>query len=149
MLADTADCLHPSGRWQRAPDDPRVDAALLLPALNGALPADDPRNTATLRAVTTQLTDDGYVYRYRPDNRPLGTAEGAFTLCGFLLAQATHRHNPTAAARWFERNRAACGPPGLFAEEYDVTQRQLRGNLPQAFVHAQLLHTSLHLATHR
>ena len=36
--------------------------------------------------------------------------------------------------RWFERNRAACGPPGLFTEEYDVTQRQMRGNLPQAFV---------------
>ncbi len=43
------------------------------------------------------------------------------------------------AARWFERNRAACGPPGLLSEEFDVTQRQLRGNLPQAFVHALLL----------
>jgi GH15 family glucan-1,4-alpha-glucosidase len=43
------------------------------------------------------------------------------------------------AARWFERNRAACGPPGLYAEEFDVRQRQLRGNLPQAFVHAGLL----------
>ena len=31
-LADTAaTCLHPTGRWQRAPDDDRVDAALLLP----------------------------------------------------------------------------------------------------------------------
>ena len=43
------------------------------------------------------------------------------------------------AARWFERNRAACGPPGLCSEEFDVRQRQLRGNLPQAFVHALLL----------
>jgi GH15 family glucan-1,4-alpha-glucosidase len=43
------------------------------------------------------------------------------------------------AARWFERNRAACGPAGLLSEEFDVTQRQLRGNLPQAFVHAHLL----------
>jgi hypothetical protein len=41
------------------------------------------------------------------------------------------------AARWFERNRAACGP-GLW-EEFDVTQRQLGGNLPQAVVHALLL----------
>jgi GH15 family glucan-1,4-alpha-glucosidase len=41
--------------------------------------------------------------------------------------------------RYFERNRAACGGAGLFSEEYDVTQRQLRGNLPQAFVHALLL----------
>ncbi len=43
-----------------------------------------------------------------------------------------------AAARWFERNRGAFGPPGLFTEEFDVAQRQLRGNLPQAFVHALL-----------
>jgi GH15 family glucan-1,4-alpha-glucosidase len=43
------------------------------------------------------------------------------------------------AARWFERSRAACGPAGLFSEEYDVAQRQLRGNLPQAFVHALML----------
>ena len=44
-----------------------------------------------------------------------------------------------AAARRFERNRAGCGPPGLLAEEFDVAQRQLRGNLPQAFVHRLLL----------
>jgi alpha,alpha-trehalase len=40
------------------------------------------------------------------------------------------------ATGWFERNRAACGPPGLLSEKFDVAQRQLRGNLPQAFVHA-------------
>ena len=38
-----------------------------------------------------------------------------------------------------ERNRAASGPPGLCSEEFDVSQRQLRGNLPQAFVHAMVL----------
>jgi GH15 family glucan-1,4-alpha-glucosidase len=33
----------------------------------------------------------------------------------------------------------------LFSEEYDVTQRQLRGNLPQAFVHALMLEAALRL----
>ncbi|MFZ0120880.1 MAG: glycoside hydrolase family 15 protein [Pseudonocardiaceae bacterium] len=148
ILADTAgDCLHPRGRWQRAPNDPRVDAALLLPAIRGALPATDPRSLATYRAVHEQLGEDGYVYRFRHDRRPLGKAEGAFLLCGFHLALAAHQQGePVAAARWFERNRAACGPPGLFSEEYDVTQRQLRGNLPQAFVHALMLETSARLA---
>jgi GH15 family glucan-1,4-alpha-glucosidase len=51
------------------------------------------------------------------------------------------------AARWFERNRAACGPPGLLAEEFDVEQRQLRGNLPQAFVHAGLLEAAARQTT--
>ena len=64
--------LHPSGRWQRSPDDPRLDAALLLAAIRGAIPADDPRTLATLHAVAAELTQDGYCYRYRPDERPLG-----------------------------------------------------------------------------
>jgi len=135
-----ATATHPSGRWQRAADDPRVDAALLLPALRGAVPADDPRTLATLRAVEAELTTDGYAYRYRPDARPLGEAEGAFLLCGFVMSLAVGQQgDAVGAARWFERNRAACGPPGLYSEEFDVEQRQLRGNLPQAFVHALLL----------
>jgi alpha,alpha-trehalase len=145
-LADaiTADAagngLHPSGRWQRADDDPRVDASLLLPAIRGAVAAHDPRTLATLRAVDAELTEDGYCYRYRPDERPLGQAEGAFLLCGFLMALAWEQQGDLVrATRWFERNRAACGPPGLCSEEFDVQQRQLRGNLPQAFVHALLL----------
>jgi len=61
-------------------------------------------------------------------------------LCGFWMALALEQQErPLQAARWFERNRAACGPPGLLSEEFDVTQRQLRGNLPQAFAHALLL----------
>ena len=149
IVADTAgDCQHPAGRWQRAPGDPRVDAALLLPALRGALPATDPRSIATYTAVHEELSEDGYVYRFRQDPRPLGEAEGAFALCGFLMALAAHQQGDTLTAlRWFERNRAACGPPGLFSEEYDVTQRQLRGNLPQAFVHALLLEAASRLTS--
>jgi alpha,alpha-trehalase len=141
LVADTAiHAVHASGYWQRAADDPNLDAALLLPAIRGAIPANDPRSLATLHAIDNQLTEDGYVYRYRPDERPLGQAEGAFLVCGFWMALAYEQQGDhTAAARWFERNRAACGPPGLLAEEFDVTQRQLRGNLPQAFVHALLL----------
>ncbi len=141
ITADTAKhALHATGRWQRSPGDGRVDAALLLAAVRGAVPSDDPRSLATLRAVTEELTEDGYVYRYRPDERPLGEAEGAFLLCGFMLSLALEQQRDEfSAIRWFERTRAACGPPGLLSEEFDVAQRQLRGNLPQAFVHALLL----------
>lgn len=141
------DCRHPSGRWQRSPDDPGVDAALLLPGLRGAVPADDPRHRATMAAVVDDLTDDGYVYRFRQDpDRPLHVAEGAFVLSGFHLSMAALQQGDLPAAlRWFERNRGALGPPGLFAEEYDVVQRQLRGNLPQAFVHAALLESAQRL----
>lgn len=149
IIAETsAAALHPSGRWQRSPGDPRLDGALLLPPLRGALPAEDPRTVRTLDACRQALTHDYYAYRFRLENRPLGEAEGAFLLCGHLMAMAEHQQGrEREALRWFERNRSACGPPGLFAEEYDVSQRQLRGNLPQAFVHALMLESSTRLAT--
>ena len=135
-----AHALHPSGRWQRSPGDPTVDAALLLAGVRGAVDPSDPRTIATLRAVESELVQDGYCYRFRPDERPLGEAEGAFLLCGFWLALAyAQQGDHVNAARWFERNRAACGPPGLCSEEFDTDQHQMRGNLPQAFVHALLL----------
>jgi alpha,alpha-trehalase len=115
VLAGLADSVHATGRWQRSPADPRVDASLLLPVM-------------------------------RVPCRP--KAEGAFLLCGFWMAQVAQAcGEPAAAARWFERSRAACGPAGLYAEEYDVHQRQLRCNLPQAFVHAALLECAARLST--
>ncbi|MGH3196252.1 MAG: glycoside hydrolase family 15 protein [Streptosporangiaceae bacterium] len=148
ILAGTAaTSLHPQGWWQRSPELPAPDASLLLPPVRGALPAGDPRTIATLAAVRERLSDDGFVYRFRHDGRALGDAEGAFLLCGFMMALAEQQQgHQTQAMRWFERNRAACGPAGLFCEEYDITQRQLRGNLPQAFVHALLLECAATLA---
>jgi alpha,alpha-trehalase len=141
ILAETSHrCLAPQGWWRRSPTIDGVDASLLLPPVRGALPMSDPRCRATLDAVRNQLTQDGYVYRFRASPAPLGEDEGAFLLCGFILALAEHAAGDRVAAyRTFERTRAACGPPGLLAEEFDVRQRQLRGNLPQAFVHALLL----------
>jgi GH15 family glucan-1,4-alpha-glucosidase len=108
------------------------------------VPPDDPRTLATLRHVLDDLTSDGYAYRFQHGDRPLGETEGAFLLCGFMVALAQHAAGREIEAfRWFERNRAAAGSPGLFAEEFDVQQRQLRGNRPKAFVHAMLLETSV------
>jgi hypothetical protein len=148
ILAEAAaSSTHPSGRWQRAPDDAGLDSALLLPPIRGALEAADPRTLATLEALEGELGQEGFLYRFRQGPGPLADAEGAFLLCGFTMALAQHQQgNEVAATRWFERNRAACGPPGLYTEEFDVTQRQLRGNLPQAFVHALMLECSARLA---
>lgn len=146
MAKTTRTCLHPDGYWQRSPTRPGVDAALTWPAVCGALPADDPRTQATLDAVVRDLADDYYVYRYHADDRPLGHAEGAFLLCGFMVSLAhLQQGNRVEAMRWFDRNRAACGSPGLFTEECDVQQRHLRGNLPQAFVHAAMLQSAVSL----
>ena len=148
LLGDVAQrCLSGTGAWRRAPHDDRVDAALLLPLVRGATPSGDPRTVATMRTVRRDLMQDGYVYRFAPRSGDLGSEEGAFLFCGFLMALGELRDGDRIAAwRSFERNRAACGPPGLFTEEFDVRQRQLRGNLPQAFVHGIALEASVRLA---
>ena len=93
------------------------------------MPPGDPRTRATIDAVDGELAEDGYAYRYRIDDRPLGESEGAFLVCGLWMALAWHEQGePLRATRWFERSLAACGGPGIYAEEYDIAQRQLRGN---------------------
>jgi hypothetical protein len=148
LLAEAAaSSVHTSGRWMRAPDDERCDSALLLPQIRGLLPPEDPRSAATRDYVLAELTQDGYVYRYQVYDRPLGIAEGAFLLCGYWLSMAVAQAGkPVEARALFERSRAACGPPGLFTEEFDVEQRQCRGNLPQAFVHATMLEAAAKLS---
>ncbi|MBS1887495.1 MAG: glycoside hydrolase family 15 protein [Actinobacteria bacterium] len=147
VAAAAAEGVAREGHWQRTPDDPRIDAALLLAQVRGAVPAADPRSRATLEAVLAGLTEDGYCYRFRAEGLALGDAEGAFLVCGFWLALAlAGQGDREAALAVFQRNRGACGTPGLFAEEFDVTQRQLRGNLPQAFVHALLLECAARLS---
>jgi hypothetical protein len=147
LVADaTAWGLHASGRWQRAAGDERVDAALLTAGIRGAVPPGDPRTRATIDAVDRELGEDGFAYRYRIDERPLGESEGAFLICGLWMALALlGEGEPVRATRWFERARSACGGPGIHAEEWDISQRQLRGNLPQAFVHALVLECSARL----
>jgi GH15 family glucan-1,4-alpha-glucosidase len=148
ILAETTRrCLHTEGYWQRSPTRPGVDASLVLPPVRGAVAASDPRTRATLAAVEKDLTVDYYAYRFAHDVRELGEAEGAFLLCGFQLCLAyLHQGNAVEAFRWFERTRASCGSPGLFTEEYEIDQRQLRGNLPQAFVHATMLECASRLS---
>jgi hypothetical protein len=101
IVADTAKrAVHPSGRWQRSADDDGLDAALLLAPIRGAIPADDPRTLETLRAYQAELTQDGYAYRFRHDDRPLQDAEGRLPAVRF-------RPFPGAEAA---RPRGGCGP---------------------------------------
>ncbi|HET9075806.1 MAG TPA: glycoside hydrolase family 15 protein [Acidimicrobiales bacterium] len=148
IVADTAsNSVHRDGHWMRSPDDEGLDGALLLLPLRGAVPADDPRSVATLRAYQRDLVEHGYAYRFRQGPGRLGDSEGSFSLCGFVVAMALAQQGERSEAlRWFERIKAACGPPMLYSEEYDVAEHQMRGNIPQAFVHAVMLEASARLA---
>ncbi|HYH33404.1 MAG TPA: glycoside hydrolase family 15 protein [Pseudonocardia sp.] len=127
-----------------------LDAALLLIPRTGFLPWDDPRVVGTVDAVSRELTEGGFVLRYRPevdsvDGLPGG--EGAFLACSFWLADALHGTGRTHEAQdLFERLLDLRSDLGLLAEEYDTAAGRQVGNTPQAFSHLALVNTALHLA---
>jgi GH15 family glucan-1,4-alpha-glucosidase len=123
-----------------------LDAANLMMAIVGFLPATDPRMLATIDAIEERLTDDrGLVYRYRAEEGVDGLAgeEGTFLLCTFWLAQALALADQVDRARVvFERAAAFANDLGLLAEEVDPETGELLGNFPQAFSHIGLVNAA-------
>ena len=79
---------------------------------------------------------------------PAATSRAADRGAALIRALPVRGHQQglrTEALRLFERSRSGCGTSGLFTEEYDVAQRQLRASIPQAFMHAALLETAARL----
>jgi GH15 family glucan-1,4-alpha-glucosidase len=131
------------GAFTQAFDSEALDAANLMMAITGFLPADDPRMKATIDATATRLTDKrGLVYRYlTPDG--LTGGEGAFLLCTFWLAEAqVLAGDVEAATATFERAVAAINDVGLLAEEIDPASGEMIGNFPQAFSHIGLINAA-------
>jgi GH15 family glucan-1,4-alpha-glucosidase len=123
-----------------------LDAANLMMANVGFLPATDPRMLATIDAIEERLTDDrGLVYRYRSEDGVDGLAgkEGTFLLCTFWLAQALALADQVDRARTvFERAAGFANDLGLLAEEVDPATGELLGNFPQAFSHIGLVNAA-------
>ena len=125
-----------------------LDASLLLIPLMGFLPADDPRVVATVDAVKRDLTEDGLVLRYRPEETEDGVAggEGTFLVCTFWLADALCMiGRRDEAEEIFERLLSLRNDLGLLAEEYDPRAGRQLGNFPQAFSHVGLVNTANNL----
>jgi GH15 family glucan-1,4-alpha-glucosidase len=131
-----------------------LDASVLLMPTVGFLPATDERIVSTVEAVRRELTVDGLLLRYRPqedgevDGLPAG--EGVFLPCSFWLADVLALQGKLDEAReLFERLLDLRNDVGLLSEEYDpVAGRQL-GNFPQAFTHLSLVNTALVLSEGR
>lgn len=105
------------------------------------------RALATVAAIERDLTEDGFVLRYRADDG-LPPGEGVFLACSFWLAEIMVQQGRAAeAAALFARLLGLANDVGLLAEEYDPRTRRLRGNFPQAFSHLALIDTAIGLAT--
>ena len=123
-------------------DTDALDASTLLAALFGFLPGDDETLRKSVEAIADQLTEDGFVLRYRTDETDDGLSgkEGSFLICSFWLVSALAIVGEQQAARdLMERLLSVASPLGLYAEEFDTSTGRHLGNFPQAFSHLALI----------
>ncbi len=127
-----------------------LDASLLMLALVGFLPPDDPRIVGTVAAVQKGLVQDGFVRRYQTEGNDvdgLTGSEGAFLMTTFWLADNLALVGRRDEAKEvFERLRGLCNDVGLLSEEYDPVAGRMLGNFPQAFFHVALINTAANLS---
>jgi GH15 family glucan-1,4-alpha-glucosidase len=126
-----------------------LDASLLMMAIVGFLPANDPRLRGTVDAIEKHLlSEDGFVNRYTLDPAVDGLPHGeaAFIPCTLWLADNyAFQGRPQEAREVFERVLATRNDLGLLSEEYDPVDRRLLGNFPQAFSHFGMVNTAYNL----
>jgi alpha,alpha-trehalase len=123
-------------------DTDALDASTLLAAIFGFLPPDDARLRATVLAIADELSEHGFVLRYRTEETDDGLSgkEGTFLICSFWLVSALALIGEAQRGRaLMERLVKAASPLGLYAEELDVETGRHLGNFPQAFSHLALV----------
>ncbi len=119
-----------------------LDASTLLAATFGFLPSDDQRLRASVLAIADELTEHGFVLRYKTDETDDGLSgkEGTFLICSFWLVTALAVIGELQRARdLMERLLREASPLGLYAEEFDADTSRHLGNFPQAFSHLALI----------
>ncbi|HEY3522391.1 MAG TPA: glycoside hydrolase family 15 protein, partial [Candidatus Limnocylindrales bacterium] len=136
------------GVFTQAYGSDNLDASLLLMPLVRFLPRDDERVRATVLAIADELTDDGFVRRYRTEETDDGLAsrEGTFTICSFWLVSALVEIGEVGRGRRLcEKLLSYASPLGLYGEELDPETGRHLGNFPQAFTHLALINAVVHV----
>jgi GH15 family glucan-1,4-alpha-glucosidase len=122
-----------------------LDASTLLTATFGFLPGEHEILRNSVLAIAEELTENGYVLRYRTDETDDGLSgkEGTFLICSFWLVSALSIVGEGQRAHdLMERLLRLSSPLGLYAEEFDATTDRHLGNYPQAFSHLALIEAS-------
>ena len=139
------------GNFVRAFGGLGVDASLLKLPLVGFVDANDDRMIATVEAIEAELTTDGFVRRYGPDDGDDTvdpSREGVFLLCSCWLVEVLAMQHRVAEARaLFARIVGVANDVGLFAEQFDPRTGELLGNFPQAFTHLGVVAAERRLRT--
>ena len=122
------------------------------PRSSASCPRDDERLRATVDAIAEELTENGFVLRYRTDETDDGLSgkEGTFLICSFWLVSALAIVGELQRARdLMEKLLRIASPLGLYAEEFDADTGRHLGNFPQAFSHLALIEAAARIIVAR
>jgi alpha,alpha-trehalase len=137
---ETADAIHSDvlahgvddrGVLRQHYEGDALDASTLLAAIFGFLPGDDERMRATVLTIADELTEGGFVLRYRTGETDDGLSgkEGTFLICSYWLVSALAIVGEIQRARdLMERLLRIASPLGLYAEEFDADTGRHLGN---------------------
>jgi GH15 family glucan-1,4-alpha-glucosidase len=125
-----------------------LDASNLLIPLLRFLPPTDERVRNTVLAIADELTEHGFVLRYRTEETDDGLSgeEGTFLICSFWLVSALIEIGEYDRGRDLcEKLLAVASELFLYAEELDPRTGRHLGNFPQAFTHLALINAVVHV----
>ena len=123
-----------------------LDATALAVSMYEMLPATDPRVVSTVRVLQKKLSDQGFLYRYVPEESEFHQPEGVFIICTLWLVNVLAQMGRLAEAEeLFSRVTETANDLGLFAEEYDPRTGQMLGNFPQALTHLGVINAIFNL----
>ena len=126
-----------------------LDASLLMIPLVGFLPPNDRRVQGTIAAIQRELTQDGFVARYRLSSTlgELPPGQGVFLPCSFWMVDnllAIGRRQE--AEEMFRAAHLAGKRRRLYSPKSTILKpARMLGNFPQAFTHIAFVNSAFNL----
>ena len=134
------------GAFTQALRSKDLDATALAVAMYEMLPATDPRVVSTVKVLQEKLSNNGFLYRYIPQQSEFHEPEGVFIICTLWLVNVLAQMGRIDEAEaLFSRVTETANDLGLFAEEFDPETGEMLGNFPQALTHLSVINAALNL----
>jgi len=134
------------GAFTQALGSKDLDATALAVAMYEMLPVTDPRVVSTVKVLQEKLSNNGFLYRYVPEESEFHEPEGVFIICTLWLVNVLAQMGRIDEAEaLFSRVTETANDLGLFAEEFDPDTGEMLGNFPQALTHLSVINAALNL----
>jgi GH15 family glucan-1,4-alpha-glucosidase len=134
------------GAFTQALGHKDLDATALAIPMYEMLPATDPRVVSTVNVLQEKLSNQGFLYRYVPEESEFHQPEGVFIICTLWLVNVlAQMGRQEEAETLFSRVTETANDLGLFAEEFDPDTGEMLGNFPQALTHLSVINAALNL----